>query len=66
MNESEYVSISTGNTQNLHLRIMQEPYKILKKISDQFHIGAEQIMSIALCYYDLGFYEDAENSYHEA
>ena len=23
-------------------------------------------MSIALCYYDLGFYEDAENSYREA
>jgi hypothetical protein len=44
---------------------MHEPYKILK-VSDQFHLRAEQIMSIGLCYYDSGFNEDAENSYREA
>src|SRR5918995_772221 len=36
------------------------------KVSDQFPFRDEKTTSIGHCYYELGFYEDAENHYREA
>ena len=36
------------------------------KVSDQFPFSDEKTTSIGHCYYELGFYEDAENHYREA
>jgi tetratricopeptide (TPR) repeat protein len=36
------------------------------KVSDQFPFHDEKTTSIGHCYYELGFYEDAENHYREA
>ncbi len=36
------------------------------KVSDQFLFRDEKTTSIGHCYYELGFYEDAENHYREA
>src|SRR5918993_948102 len=38
----------------------------LNKVSDQFPFHDEKTTSIGHCYYELGFYEDAENHYREA
>ena len=38
----------------------------LNKVSDQFPFRDEKTASIGHCYYELGFYEDAENHYREA
>jgi tetratricopeptide (TPR) repeat protein len=38
----------------------------LNKVSDQFPFRDEKTTSIGHCYYELGFYEDAENHYREA
>src|SRR5215207_7586880 len=38
----------------------------LNKVSDQFPFLDEKTTSIGHCYYELGFYEDAENHYREA
>jgi tetratricopeptide (TPR) repeat protein len=38
----------------------------LNKVSDQFPFSDEKTTSIGHCYYELGFYEDAENRYREA
>jgi tetratricopeptide (TPR) repeat protein len=38
----------------------------LNKVSDQFPFRDEKTTSIGHCYYELGFYEDAENHYRDA
>jgi tetratricopeptide (TPR) repeat protein len=38
----------------------------LNKVSDQFPFHDEKTTSIGHCYYELGFYEDAETHYREA
>jgi tetratricopeptide (TPR) repeat protein len=38
----------------------------LNKVSDRFPFRDEKTTSIGHCYYELGFYEDAENHYREA
>jgi tetratricopeptide (TPR) repeat protein len=63
--ESEDVYFFRGQSK-CALRDYAGALEDFNKVSDKFPFSSEKATSVGHCYYELGFYEDAENHYREA